>query len=408
MLLGHIPEITRGSVLSLLPFFLFSCLAHPDTLDLAAGETDIPAGIAFVEIPGEFQGDSLFTLISLKGGEALPAQRWDEETAAFVLPEALPAGEEMQFVMDRAAESPKGSVQVVERQGQIEVTGAQGPILTYHIRTEMPPEGAPEYYRRSGFIHPVFSPSGKVLTDDFPQGHTHQHALFMAWVNTTFHGDKVDFWNQQDGSGTVEHRRVLDIEQGPVFGRFRVEHAYVSTKHGDALKEIWTVTVYPMGTYILFDIRSDQRCATEELLHLNEYHYGGMAFRGSAQWNAVDEDHFEASMRVLTSEGLTDVQAANHTRPRWTAGFGPVDEELAGLAILDHPDNFRHPQPVRVHPDMPYFCLTPMVEGAFDIVPGETYRSSYRFVSFDGEADPGQLEALWQAFAHPPLATNTH
>ncbi len=384
--------------------FLVSCVESPNTVSLTAGDFDLPAGPVQVVIPKPFQDDSLFTLIPLDGGTAIPAQRLDDNTAVFFLSEPIPAGETFQYAINPATEPVSGSIEIFEHQGQLQVTGEDGPIFIYHIRTEMPPEGTPEYYQRSGFIHPVYSPSGKILTDDFPVGHTHQHALFMAWVNTTFHGEKVDFWNQQDQTGTVEHRRVLSIEEGPVFGRFRVEHAYVSTEYGDALHETWTVTIYPMGEFTLFDIRSDQVTATDEPLHLNEYHYGGMAFRGSSHWNAEDDEHFVSAMRVLTSEGDTDVQIANHTRPRWTAAYGIVDESIAGFAILDHPDNFRHPQPIRVHPDMPYFCLTPMVEGAFDIVPGETYSSTYRFVSFDGEPDQDLLESLWQAFAQTPVA----
>ena len=74
---------------------------------------------------------------------------------------------------------------------------------------------------------------------------------------------------------------------------------------------------------------------------------------------------------------------------------------MAGIAVFDNPDNFRYPQPVRVHPEMPYFCFAPMVEGAMIIAPGAIYQSQYRIVTFDGPPDVKQLDAMWKDYANP-------
>ncbi len=87
----------------------------------------------------------------------------------------------------------------------IDVSVSGKPVMTYHTGTVMPPEGMEKGYARSGFIHPIYSPSGKVLTDDFPVGHAHQHALFSAWTRATFKHEVVDFWNQQGGTGSARH-----------------------------------------------------------------------------------------------------------------------------------------------------------------------------------------------------------
>jgi hypothetical protein len=77
--------------------------------------------------------------------------------------------------------------------GKIEISVSGKPVLTYHTETVAPPEGMDKVYARSGFIHPIHSPSGKVLTDGFPVGHVHQHALFSAWTRATFKHEVVDF-----------------------------------------------------------------------------------------------------------------------------------------------------------------------------------------------------------------------
>jgi hypothetical protein len=115
--------------------------------------------------------------------------------------------------------------------GTIAISVSGKPVLTYHTNTVSPPEGTDKVYARSGFIHPIYSPSGKVLTDDFPVGHAHQHALFSAWTRATFKHEVVDFWNQHGGSGNAKH---LDV--GEVGGSsFVVDLLQFSNNNGPAI-----------------------------------------------------------------------------------------------------------------------------------------------------------------------------
>jgi hypothetical protein len=69
---------------------------------------------------------------------------------------------------------------------------------------------------------------------------------------------------------------------------------------------------------------------------------------------------------------------------------------------LDAPANFRFPQPVRLHPWIPYFCYAPSVPDSFTIEPGKPYVSRYRFCVHDGKPDAQLLERLWRDYADPP------
>ena len=83
--------------------------------------------------------------------------------------------------------------------------------------------------------------------------------------------------------------------------------------------------------------------------------------------------------------------------------YGAVEPGgFAGIAILDHPENFRSPQPMRVHPTEPFFCYAPSQLGDWEIGEESDYPSRYRFVTFEGEPDPGLLDRLWNDYAHPP------
>jgi hypothetical protein len=269
------------------------------------------------------------------------------------------------------------------------------------VQPAEPPADSPVNYRRSGFIHPLHSPAGDTLTDDFPSGHIHQHALFAAWTQTRFKNQLVDFWNQHQKKGTVEHVEVLQTEQGPVCARLETLLRYRSLEYGEVLTEKWTITVFPFKDYFLFDLWLEQTNTTTDTLFLEKYHYGGMAFRGSKYWNPVDKKYFSSNWQVLTSEGARD-SAANHTHATWVDASGRIRNKFAGVTVFNHPSNFRYPQAIRVHPAMPYWAYAPMVDGAFNIPPGGKYYARFRYYVHDGLPDEKIIERINKDYNNPP------
>ena len=89
------------------------------------------------------------------------------------------------------------------------------------------------------------------------------------------------------------------------------------------------------------------------------------------------------------------------------AGYigGTVDNQLTGVAILSHPDNFRSPQPMRLHPSEPFFCFAPSQLGDWKIEPGQPYVSKYRFIVSDGPANKEVIDRMWNDYAYPPMVT---
>ena len=281
------------------------------------------------------------------------------------------------------------------------------PVLQYAVTEQRTPDTLPAYYGRSGFLDSVYSPGGRLLTDAFPRGHSHQHGIFTAWTNTTFRGAHVDFWNQQDTTGTVVHRQVVRHHTGRVSVGFDAELEHVSRRFGPVLRERWQVRIHARkaGRPHVWELCSEQENITADTLYLNPHAYGGLGVRGSAEWNPADSLRFHAPARFLTSEGA-DRETANHTRPRWTALYGeltgPAGPGIAGIAVYPHPDDRHGLRYVRVHPEMPYLSVTPVAREGFALAPGQRYLSRYRFVTFDGEPDPAVLDAhswerLWLA-----------
>src|SRR5207247_1566621 len=55
--------------------------------------------------------------------------------------------------------------------------------------------------KRGGYLHPVFTPSGKLLTDDYATNHLHHHGIWFSWARVEFEGRQPDFWNMGDAKG---------------------------------------------------------------------------------------------------------------------------------------------------------------------------------------------------------------
>ncbi|HTI71938.1 MAG TPA: DUF6807 family protein, partial [Candidatus Limnocylindria bacterium] len=171
-----------------------------------------------------------------------------------------------------------------------------------------------------------------------------------------------------------------------------------------ALNENLEVRGYAIGSgakgYNVFDLTVTDRCATDSELKLPAYRYGGLGLRGNRGWNGP------TNMAVLTSDGVThrDASGAERSgvRARWIHLGGLVDGQPCGMAVLDHPANFRAPQSLRMHPEEPFVSYAPQQLGDMAIKPGDTYISRYRFVVSDGAPDASLIERVWHDFAEPP------
>lgn len=285
---------------------------------------------------------------------------------------------------EEAAETTN-NLRLEQTSDYLRILHGEQPVLDYRITSGMP-DSLPEHYERTGFLHPVYSPSGQVVTDDYPAGYAHQHGFFTAWTNTTHRDSFVDFWNTHKGLATVRHEKVLETIETDSFLGFKTKLVHFSRVHDDlpVLEERYTVRVHDRDDVFVWDFRSEQHNVSEDTLFLNKHLYGGLGIRGSKHWNPTDSTHYIAPANFLTSEGLIR-ESANHTRPDWTAIYGDLPAGKAGMAVVTHPENFRAPQPVRVHPELPYFSVSPVVEKGFSIAPGELYVMRYRIVVFDGE-----------------------
>jgi hypothetical protein len=308
------------------------------------------------------------------------------------------------MVQVQETKSAAPGVEVVKNDSFLQIQRVDSKILQYNHAAVPPPEGVDnDNYIRSGFIHPLWSPSGAVLTNIHPPDHLHHMGIWMPWTKTKFEGREVDFWNLGKGEGTVRFVKFDNITSGPVFGCFQAVHEHIDRKAAEdekvVLKETWDIRVYNVGGpekgYWLWDFVSTQRCASDSPLHLLKYRYGGLGFRGAGEWEGENAMY-------LTSEGKTR-KDGHATRARWCDMAGAIEGKWAGVTIMSHPKNFRHPEPMRIWPEgQVFFNFAPSQLGDWTIQPGKDYVFRYRFYVHEGKIRVADAERIWYDYAEPP------
>ncbi len=303
--------------------------------------------------------------------------------------------------------APPGDLRLVEDDTTITISREEIPVVVYNKKSPPVPEGIDPIYHRSGFLHPVASPAGKIVTATFPYDHPHQHGIFSAWVNTTYEKRAVDFWNLARSTGRVLHQRVVSTFDNDRATGFEVDlvHRAEQAPAVDILRERWKVSVYPTdGDYCCFDLETMQQALTDRPLIVNQYHYGGIAVRGPVRWLKAknrDQEDVEDDIRepsaLLNDLGSDRIQG-NHEHARWVCLTGHIDTEPVSIAMLCHADNFRAPQAARLHPTKPYFCFAPCVDGAFQIDKDHPFEARYRFLITDAEPDAPWLDGQWRSW----------
>ncbi|MDD4869962.1 MAG: PmoA family protein [Kiritimatiellae bacterium] len=365
-----------------------------------------------VELPAGISGSDV-RLVEVKDGDRIPVpsqvfKDGNGENLCWILSDKTSADTKRVYELEKGKSTGKQKVEVKDNESAFEVLCADRPVLRYKYGIEPSPERMSKNYERSGFIHPVWSPAGQVLTQIHLPDHIHHMGLWNAWTSAEFENRKIDFWNIKEGKATVRFAKCLETKSGPVFGGFKVlqEHIDLSNPGGAkvALNEDLEVRVWnPGGTekgYWLFDWISVQRCASSSPLVLHQYRYGGIGFRATAEWGRDNSDY-------LTSEGKTR-KDGHGTRARWCSITGKTAKGEAGLLMMTHPQNREYPEPIRIWSEKDnkegkvFFNFCPIQQKAWVMEPGRDYMFRYRVCTYDGVMSREMAERLWSDLSSPP------
>ena len=278
-------------------------------------------------------------------------------------------------------------------------------VLSYQMTKEPVPSGIKQAYSKSGFIHPIQSPCGQVLSRIQPADHYHHYGIWGPYTRATIGGKEVDFWNLGDEKGRVDFSHVLSKKQAGGAAELTVRQNHIDLKAPAqsqlAIAEDLRIKVKPAdkGRYFV-DYTSTLQTDIVGGILLDDYRYGGgIGFRATEVWG-------DANSTILTSEGK-DRATADGSNARWILVTGQSDHSSgkSGILFMSHNTNQAHPEPLRVWPPGQYegkgnvfieFC--PIRHTSWEIQPGKRYSLTYRILVFDGELSVQEADNYWKSF----------
>lgn len=267
-------------------------------------------------------------------------------------------------------------------------------LFSYNYTTVYPAPGVDSVYKRSGFIHPLKTLGGEVMTNCSPADHYHHFGLWYAWTKTTFEENEIDFWNLHKKQGTVRFRNFEHVSDNGFVAT--LDHVVYPDSPAEKVAmnerlEINIGTTSLPGYYI--DYHTTIRLASPSPITMEAYRYGGICIRTREDWN-------DQTAEMLTSEGLSRDEA-DGSRARWCYYQGKAGNEKACILIVASPSNLNYPEPLRVWDktvNKPagdvMWNFSPTKQKAFTLEPGKELSLSYRIYVLDKNINATTAEVL--------------
>ncbi|WP_218779834.1 DUF6807 domain-containing protein [Hymenobacter crusticola] len=405
----------------LLAFFFLVIGTAGFAQKIATLEIELPQTTSNLEIPVKAKldeitllPDSVLRLVAVEGNKRTPIPcQIENGNARFIHwiidPASATKGKHTYELVKGAKSNLPATIKINDQQGALTVRAGDKNLVRYNYKTVYPPAGIDTAYKRSGFIHPLWTPHGQELTRIQAPDHYHHYGIWNPWTHVLFEKDTVDFWNIRDRKGTVRFANVVATADGPVYSEYEVLQEHVAFRPGGkekvALNELQSVRVYQPKDqeYYIADVTINMSCASPSPVLLLAYRYGGFGWRTTEKWN---KDNSE----VLTSEGKTRKEADGSTA-RWCIVQGQLDQDYGGLVMMSYPTNYNYPEPLRIWPetmngrgDM-FANFSPTKNKNWLLEPGKTYTLKYRLIVYNGHFTKEKAESGWQSFGNSPKIT---
>ena len=194
--------------------------------------------------------DGQNNLVLRNQGKQIPFQIDHEQNTLWFVHKAGNNGS-YEIVKEEAKTHSSEGVKTDKSNGNLQLSKGSIPLLTYRYGMTYPPAGVDSIFRKSGYLHPLLSPSGDTLSRIQPPDHYHHYGLWGPWTHTQIEGERVDFWNLVERQGTVLFKDFNATYSGSVFGGFSARQEHINLKASEekriALNEDLDVKVWDLG-----------------------------------------------------------------------------------------------------------------------------------------------------------------
>ena len=219
----------------------------------------------------------------------------------------------------------------------LELSENGAPVFVYNFGM-MRKAGIPDSMERSSYLHPVYTPAGVVITDDFNPDHAHHRGISWMWPVVIVDGKTYDLWTIQgirtrfvrwtarQTDGDSAH---LGVENGWFIGERKVVNEsvdIVTRRARQGRREMdFTLAFEATGDPVRIAGTPDQQKG-----------FGGFCFRFAPR------DGGPAKTVIRTDLGLSEKDGVMARHP-WAEISGTFRGRPAGGRIDDQPANPGYP-----------------------------------------------------------------
>lgn len=308
---------------------------------------------------------------------------------------------------------------------------ANGPLAAHELSVERTEKGAAvkidgdmfcEYLTLVGHqpaVWPIIGPTGKPMTRQFPMGDLlpgekddHLHHVSMWFAHGNVNG--LDFWTARELAGShkdnhIAHREFVEANGSGSEAKIVTLNDWVS--EGKKVCEDERTLVFGGDENVRWIDFSIKLKATEGDVTLGETKEGTFGLRVSGPLTVDAKQGAE----IVNSRGQHNADAWGMFAD-WVDDFGPVDRETVGIAMFNHPGNFRNP--TRWHArtygllaanpfgdsEFPADSFAPK-QAALTIAKGQVLPLRYRVLFHRGDPEAAGIAEAYKAFAATPVTS---
>ncbi len=339
-------------------------------------------------------------------GEEVPCQLEPsgEQTQLSFIVKRLGAGGTAEYAL-KEGKKPRSAekAELGQKENMVDVRISGRHFTTYHY-------GGKDFVRP--YLFPVVAPCGAKVTRSYPmiQGvpgetsdHRHHRSIWIA------HGDvnKVDNWSEEKGHGATVHREFLSRISGPVYAKIGVRNDWVDSVGKKVLTEESTFTFYNVTEKgHIFDVVVNFK-ATEGRVVFGDTKEGGIISVRMA--SSIDVPR---GGTIVNSYGGINERETWGKKAHWCDYYGPTEGKVAGIAIMDHSTNLRHPTNWHVRNyglmtancfGLSHFTGDKSVNGDYTLEAGRELVFRYRLYVHDGTTAEADVAGKYHDFINPPV-----
>ena len=253
-------------------------------------------------------------------------------------------------------------------------TNGNRPILTQNAKANFRP-----------YLHPIAAPDGKgVLTEYSPGHHKHQTGLYWGFTRVNgrdyFHHPDGDYWRRVSA-------KILEAAGTEV--KWQTVYDLLDSTGTAVLTETQTWSMREQDGKYLLDLEWAGEAKTD--ITIGKYDYGGLFLRMPWKEGIKGEVINAARQRNEKAEGQ---------RAMWVDVGMQVEgrDDLAHIAIFDHPENKGFPQTWRVDGQLGIGPARAR-SGNWKIAQGDTEIIRHELVVYTGQLNDVELTNTWSEYS---------